>query len=297
MVKLNTSRLKECLFYEKLENSLVKCNLCPHNCVINQDKTGICNTRINIKGILYTLTYGKPISISIDPIEKKPLFGFHSGEKILSIGTIGCNFKCKFCQNYDISQSKAINFLEKIETVTPEQIIEKIKQKKLNLIAFTYNEPIVFYEYMIDIAKLAKQNDIECVIVSNGFISPEPLKELCKYISAANIDLKSFNKKFYKNICSARLEPVLETLKILKENNIHIEVTNLILESKNDSLDEIEKIAVWIKENLGEDTILHLSRAFPMYKMQDIMPTPIVTLYSAQEVCKHHLSNVFIGNV
>lgn len=297
MVKLNPNKLKECKFYEKLENSLVNCTLCPHNCIIKENNTGICNTRINIKGILYSLTYGKPCSISVDPIEKKPLFNFHSGKQILSIGTIGCNLKCKFCQNYDISQSKAIDFIEKIETVAPEEVIKITKEKNLNLIAFTYNEPTVFYEYMIDIAKLAKQNNIECVIVSNGFINPEPLKELCKYISAANIDLKSFNKDFYKKICSAKLEPVLESLKILKENNVHIEVTNLILESKNNSLEEIEKIAIWIKENLGEETILHLSRAFPMYKMQDIIPTPISTLYSAQEVCKRHLSNVFIGNV
>ncbi len=297
MAKLDVSKLKECIFYEKLESSLVKCRLCPHNCIIKTENTGVCNTRINIKGKLYSLTYGKPVSISVDPIEKKPLFNFHSGEQILSIGTIGCNLKCKFCQNYNISQAKAIDFYKKIKTVEPQEIINIIKQKNLKLIAFTYTEPTIFYEYMLNIAKLAKQDNIECVIVSNGFINKEPLKKLCKHISAANIDLKSFNKEFYKNICSATLEPVLESLKILKENNIHIEVTNLIIESKNDSLEEIENIAIWIKENIGKDTVLHLSRAFPMYKMQNIMPTPISTLYSAQEVCKHHLSNVFIGNV
>ena len=296
MIK-NTDGLKECKFYEKLEDFAVKCVLCPHDCLIKEGNTGLCNTRINIKGSLYNLTYCKPVSISIDPIEKKPLFHFHSGENILSIGTIGCNLKCRFCQNYDISQNKAIDFVEKLETIEPEKIIKIAKEKKLKLIAFTYNEPTVFYEYCLDIAKLAQKQGIECIIVSNGFINPEPLQELCKYISAANIDLKSFNKDFYKKICFAKLEPVLKSLKILKENNIHIEVTNLIIEGKNDSPEDIEKIAIWIKNNLGKDIVLHLSRAFPMYKMQDIMPTSISVLYSALEICKQHLNNVFLGNV
>jgi pyruvate formate lyase activating enzyme len=297
MIKINRNELEECSFYEKFENSSVRCVLCPHNCIIKEGSAGVCNTRINIKGKLYSLTYGKPASISVDPIEKKPLFNFHAGEQILSVGTIGCNLKCKFCQNYDISQAKAIDFVEKIEFVSPEEIIEITKQKNLKLIAFTYNEPTVFYEYMIDIAKLAKQNKIECIIVSNGFINPGPLKKLCKYISAANIDLKSFNKDFYKKICSAKLEPVLESLKILKKNNVHIEVTNLIIKGKNDSTEDIEKIAIWIKENLSEDTILHLSRAFPMYKMQDIIPTPISTLQRAKEICEKHLDFVYLGNI
>ncbi len=297
MKNLNIDKLKECKFYEKLENNSVKCVLCPRNCIIQENNLGICNTRINIKGKLYTLTYGKPVSISVDPIEKKPLFNFHPGEKILSIGTVGCNLKCKFCQNYDISQAKAIDLYEKIKTVSPEQIIEITKSKGLKLIAFTYNEPTIFYEYMLDIAKLAKKENIECVIVSNGFINPKPLKELCKYISAANIDLKSFDEKFYKQICAGKLNPVLESLKILKENKIHIEITNLIIEEKNDSPKQIEKLAIWIKENIGKDTILHLSRAFPMYKMQNIFPTSISILQRAKEICEKHLDFVYLGNV
>lgn len=297
MEEINTKNLKECKYYGKKENSLVKCRLCPKNCLIADKKTGNCNTRINIKGKLYSLTYGKPVSISVDPIEKKPLFHFHKREKILSIGTIGCNLHCKFCQNYDISQAKAIDYFDRIKFVAPAEIISICKQKGLKLIAFTYTEPTIFYEYALDIAKLAKENNIECVIVSNGFINKEPLQKLCEYVSAANIDLKAFNSDFYKNICNAELSPVLESLKTLKKNNVHIEVTNLILEGKNDNIKEIEELAIWIKENLGKETPLHLSRAFPMYKMQDITATPLSTLQDAFSVCKQHLDNVYLGNV
>jgi len=294
---MDEKNLKECKYYDKKENSLVKCRLCPKNCLIAEQKTGNCNTRINIKGKLYSLTYGKPISISVDPIEKKPLFHFHTGEKILSIGTIGCNLHCKFCQNYDISQAKAIDYFDRIKFVGSKEIIDICKKKALKLIAFTYTEPTIFYEYALDIAKLAKKQGIECVIVSNGFINKEPLQELCKYVSAANIDLKAFNTDFYKKVCNAELEPVLESLKTLKANNVHIEVTNLIIDSKNDNIADIEKIAIWIKKNLGKETPLHLSRAFAMYKMQEINATPISTLQEAFSVCKQHLDNVYLGNV
>jgi len=297
MKNLDINKLKECKFYEKLENNSVKCTLCPKNCIIQENNFGICNTRINLKGKLYTLTYAKPVSICVEPIEKKPLFKFHPGEKILSIGTIGCNLKCKFCQNSDISQANAIDFYEKIKTVNPREIINIAKQKNLKLIAFTYTEPTIFYEYLLDIAKLAKKENMECVIISNGFINPEPLQELCKYISATNIDLKSFDEKFYNEICAGELKPVLESLKILKENNIHIEITNLIIEGKNDSFEQIEKLALWIKENIGKEIGLHLSRAFPMHKMQDILPTPISTLKKAKEICEKHLDFVYLGNI
>ncbi len=294
---MDKEELKECMYYSTIENNKVQCDLCPKNCIISENKTGICNTRINLNGKLYSLTYEKPISISVDPIEKKPIFRFHPEENILSIGTIGCNFKCKFCQNFDISQSKAIEYYDKIKTVSAEEIIRIAKEKNLKLIAFTYTEPTIFYEYMLDIAKLAKKERIECVIVSNGYINPKPLQKLCKYISAANIDLKSFDDNFYRNLCSANLAPVLESLKILKENNIHIEVTNLIIKGENDSLTDIEKLAIWIKDNLGENTPLHLSRAFPMYKMLDIISTPISTLQKAKKVCDKYLNYVFLGNI
>jgi len=293
---MNNIELKECKYYSK-EEAYLKCELCPHHCKILDGKTGICKSRINLSGKLYSLTWGKPVSISVDPIEKKPLFHFYPRENILSIGTFGCNLKCKFCQNYDISQVDVESESKKLELVKPEQIINIAISRNLNLIAFTYNEPTIFYEYMLDIAKLAKQNNIKCVIVSNGFINKEPLNELCKYIDAANIDLKSFDNSFYKDICSAKLKPVLESIKLLKKNKIHVELTNLIISGKNDSFEQIEKMAKWIKVNVGENTVLHLSRAFPMYKMENIIPTPLQTLFEAQKICKKHLHFVYLGNV
>jgi pyruvate formate lyase activating enzyme len=291
------NKLKESLYYEKLSNKLVKCKLCPHNCTIQKNSTGICKTRKNIDGKLYSLNYGKPISISIDPIEKKPLYKFHPGKKILSIGTLGCNFSCKFCQNYEISQIKNLEQFKKQKYYSPEEIIKLTQKNNLNLIAFTYTEPTVFYEYMLDIAKLAKQNNIECVIVSNGFINPQPLQELCKYIHAANIDFKSFDNEFYKKICNGKLNPVLKTLKILNQNKIHIEITNLLIANYNDNLEELENLAKWIKNNLGKKIVLHLSRAFPMYKMQEIKITPIKKMLAAKKTCEKHLTNVFLGNI
>ncbi len=293
---MSNIQLKECKYYSTKDNYL-ECALCPHNCKIMNEKTGLCNSRINKNGKLYSLTWGKPVSISIDPIEKKPLFHFYPKENILSVGTFGCNLKCKFCQNHDISQADVAKESEKLEILMPKEIINLLIQKNLKLIAFTYNEPIIFYEYMLDIAKLAKDNNIKCVIVSNGFINKEPLIELCKYIDAANIDLKSFDNVFYQELCSAKLNPVLETIKILKENKIHVELTNLIISGKNDSLEQIELMAKWIKDNVGENTVLHLSRAFPMYKLNNMIPTPLKTLLAAQRICKKYLNFVFLGNV
>jgi len=293
----NNINLKECMYYEKKDNNIVKCVLCPKNCLISNNKTGSCKTRINYDGKLYSLTYGKPMSIAIDPIEKKPFAKFHQGEKTLSFGTLGCNLNCKFCQNYDISQANPEDYNDVLKVVSSEEIIKKCKENNIKIIAFTYTEPTIFYEYMLEIAKLAKKNNIECIIVSNGFINSEPLKELCKYISAANIDLKSYDNEFYKKICNGLLDPVLNSLKILKNNNIHIEITNLIIENYNDNLTQIENMAKWISNNLGKEIILHLTRAFPMYLMTDINPTPMDTLYSAKEICEKYLDNVFLGNI
>ncbi|MCS7134558.1 MAG: AmmeMemoRadiSam system radical SAM enzyme, partial [Candidatus Pacearchaeota archaeon] len=238
--------MKEALFYRKINNN-VQCLLCPRFCVIKNGERGNCGVRANINGKLFTLVYGKPCSIAVDPIEKKPLYHFLPGSKALSIATVGCNFHCLHCQNYVISQAHVedVPYIE----ASPEEVIKQAKISNAKSISFTYTEPTVFYEYMLDIAKIAKKERIKCNIVSNGFINPDPLKKLCPYIKGANIDLKG-NASFYEKVCQARLEPVLETIKLLHKKKIWLEITNLIIPGYNDSIEEIKKIVSWILENL-----------------------------------------------
>ena len=285
--------MKEALFWKK-EKDKIRCELCPQNCLIAEGKVGFCGVRQNKNNKLFSLVYDKPCSINIDPIEKKPLYHFFPSETTFSIGTVGCNLSCLFCQNWEISKAKPDTF--SIKTITAEQIVETAKEKGLKMIAYTYTEPTIFYEYMLDTAKLAKKAGLKNIIVCNGFINQEPLKELLKYIDAANIDLKSFDNKFYKNHCDAWIEPVLNTLKTIKQNKVHLEITNLIIPTKNDNLKEIEQMCKWIKENLG-DTPIHFSRFFPYHEMKNILPTPIKTLEKAKQIAEKYLSNIHIGNV
>ena len=288
--------MKQALYYKQLENNIVQCELCPKKCVIKEGKTGDCRTRKNIKGELISLVYGRAVAFNIDPIEKKPLYHFLPGSKAFSIGTTGCNLHCQHCQNYDTSQAEANEFNG--HTLLPEDIVKIAKDKKCESISYTYNEPTVFYEYMLDSAKIAKKQGIKNTIVSNGFINKEPLKELCKYIDAANIDLKSFNNDFYKKTCGAWLEPVLNSLKILKENNIWLEITNLIIPTLNDDLKEIKKMCMWIKENLGKDVPLHFSAFYPTYKLLDKPRTSEQILMKARDIAlKEGLEFVYVGNI
>lgn len=287
--------MKKAIYFKKLGNKKVQCELCPKNCIILEGKTGFCSARKNIKGDLYSLVYGNPISIHIDPIEKKPLYHFLLGTDVLSFGTIGCNLNCKFCQNFDISRAKFEDF--NYEKITPQQIVELAMKNKCKSIAYTYNEPTVFYEFALETAKIARKKGIKNVIVSNGFINKEPLQKLAEYIDAANIDLKSFSEDFYKSLCSASLKNVLESIKILKNAGAHIELTTLVIPGKNDSVTEIEKIAKWIKENIGQETVYHLSRFFPMHKMQDVEVTPVETLKKLEKIAKKYLKFVYLGNI
>jgi pyruvate formate lyase activating enzyme len=285
---------KEAMFWKR-EKDKIRCELCPQNCLIAEGKVGFCGVRQNKDNKLITLVYNKPCSVNLDPIEKKPLYHFLPGETALSIGTVGCNFACEFCQNWEISKAKPD--ISKFKIVKPEQIIEIAKQNNAKIIAYTYTEPTIFYEYMLDIAKLAKKEGIKNVIVSNGFINEKPLKKLAKYIDGANIDLKAFDKGFYKKNCSGRLEPVLKALKLLKENNIWLEITNLIIPGRNDDMKKIKEMCKWIKNELGEHVPLHFSRFFPMYKMDDIESTPTETLEKAANIAKKYLNYVYMGNV
>lgn len=278
-------------FFET-NNNIITCRLCPHNCKIFEGKSGLCKTRINKRGQFYSIVYGQPSAMHIDPIEKKPLYHFYPGSKIFSPGTMGCNLFCKGCQNYDIS----ISAIKELPKQSPEEIVQIALNNNVHSIAYTYNEPTIFYEYMTDIARIAKKNHIKNVIVSNGYINKEPLNKLLRFIDAANIDLKGFNEKFYKNYSNAHLEPVLSALKTIKKYECWLEVTNLIIPKLNDEEKEIDEMCKWIKTNL-KNTPIHFSRFFPYYKAQEKSMTPKESLLAAKEIAKKYIDYVYIGNI
>ncbi|HOM03151.1 MAG TPA: AmmeMemoRadiSam system radical SAM enzyme [Acetivibrio sp.] len=284
---------KPAMFYNKSEDLKVHCHLCPHNCTIKPGSLGVCRARKNIDGNLYSLNYGKISSIALDPIEKKPLYRFKSGSRILSIGTFGCNLKCSFCQNWEIAHDEP-----ELYDVTSEYIVNKAKElmPQGNIgIAYTYNEPSVWYEFVYDTSVLAKKEGLSNVLVTNGFIGKEALLMLLPYIDAMNIDVKAYTSSFYKDICGGALENVKETVKIAVEK-CHVEVTTLVIPTLNDDLKEISEIAKWLS-SLSRNIPLHLSRFFPNYKMQSIPPTPKETLYRAQEEAQKYLEYVYLGNI
>lgn len=296
--------MKKAILYKKLNGNKVQCLACSHQCYIDEGETGICGIRLNKNGELYLLVYNKPISVSIDPIEKKPLYHFLPGKQIFSLGTIGCNFGCDFCQNWEISQlPKTIDEIKKTgyarqkESWTPERIVQHCKESKIPMIAYTYNEPTVWTEYAYDIMRLAKKQGIKNVWVSNGFMSEQTLDLISPYLDAVNIDLKSFSDTFYQKICKARIEPVKKNIKKIWEKGIWIEVTTLMIPKINDSSKEIKQIAEFLK-NISENIPWHISAFFPGYKMIDIPLTPIETLHKAYQIGKKSgLKYVYIGNV
>ena len=280
----------------KNKKELVQCNLCPRNCVIKEGEIGNCGVRKNIDGKLYSLVYGRAVSVAVDPIEKKPLFHFMPSTKILSWGTIGCNLHCKHCQNWTTSQAKAGEYPD--SELMPKDLIKAAADANCKSIAATYNEPTVFYEYMLDTFKLAKKKNIKTVAVTNGFINEKPLKDLLPYLDAVNVDLKAFNDKFYKEISSASLEPVLNTLKIINKSKTWLEVTNLIIPTLNDNLNEIKKMCEWVKENLGSKVPLHFSAFYPCYRLDNLPLTSKDILVKASSIAKKvGLKYVYMGNV
>lgn len=288
--------LREAQWYHPLINNSVQCLLCPHECILNEGKTGICRVRTNVDGKLMTEANGFVSSISVDPIEKKPLYHFFPGSKILSIGTYGCNLRCFFCQNCTISQKGAEPDLPKFQ-FTPEQIVRIALDTPDNIgIAFTYNEPVVWFEYMYDIARLAKQSGLVTVMVTNGFINPVPLENLIAYIDAFSVDLKAFNSDFYEKVTSSHLEPVKATLKQIKESGKHLEIVNLVIPGLNDNDADYAEMIGWISTELGEDTALHISRYFPNYKMIT-EATPISILRKVKRIAESGLRYVYAGNV
>ncbi len=284
------------LYWEKLEGDMVRCNLCPKRCILRAGQRSFCGVRENIKGELFTLSYGLPCAVHVDPIEKKPFFHFLPKSKAFSLATAGCNLRCRFCQNWSISQvrpEEIRNFL-----LSPEDLIRMAKEKKCESISYTYTEPTVFFEYMLDTAKLAKKEGIKNTVHSSGYINPQPLRELCKYLDAINIDLKAFTEEFYSELTHGDLPSILQTLKIIKEEGVHLEITNLVIPTKNDDLEKIREMCVWIKENLGEDTVLHFSRFWPMHKLTALPPTSVSTLEETKKIAESvGLKYIYIGNV
>ncbi len=286
---------KEAMYYNKLKDSKVHCLLCPHYCIIKDGEVGKCNVRKNIEGQLFTLNFGEITSISMDPIEKKPLHYFKPGSYILSVGSFGCNLTCSFCQNYTIAQiqefSGTSNFLN------PEDLVQIILEKDDSIgIAFTYNEPSIWYEYVYEVSKLLKSNNSkkDVVLITNGFINEEPLIKLLPYVDAMNIDLKGFNNRYYNEICGGKLEPVLKTIEIASKS-IHVEITTLLVTGENDNLEEVENIAKFIS-NIDPDIPLHLTRYFPTYKM-DSPATDLNFMHGAKALAEEYLNNVTLGNV
>jgi len=296
--KINNSAegLHRASFYEKLSNGMVQCNLCPNRCILSYGQIGLCKARQNIDGELYSLNYGKISSQHIDPIEKKPFFHVLPGAKAYSIATTGCNMHCSFCQNWQISQ--VFPWEVGSRQMTPEQVVEDALKSQSEIIAFTYNEPTIFYEYMLDIAKLAKEKGLKTAVVSAGYINPEPLKQLLPYIDAYKIDLKAFKESFYQKLVGGHLEPVLETLKIIKQSGTWLEIVNLLIPGENDSEEEIRAMAKWIKQNLGDDVPLHFSAFHPDYKLLNVPSTPKETVIRAREIAMEEgLKFVYTGNI
>ncbi|MFW5737248.1 MAG: AmmeMemoRadiSam system radical SAM enzyme [Halanaerobium sp.] len=273
-------------FYRLEDNGVIECELCPHNCKISNNKIGICKVRKNIEGKLYSLNYGQVSSLGIDPVEKKPLYHFYPQSEVLSLGSWGCNMSCEFCQNWQISQQKP-----SLREFKPAEIVESALEKNVNLIAYTYSEPTVFYEYMLETAEIAAERGLKNILVSNGYINQKPLENLIPFIDAANIDLKAFNNQFYLKHCNGGLEAVKRTIKILAEK-IHLEVTTLIVTDLNDDLDELEKLFRWLSE-INSEIPLHLIRYYPAYKLNN-PPTDLQVMKSSYQLAKKNIWTMFI---
>jgi pyruvate formate lyase activating enzyme len=288
--------IKEAMLYEKLDDDKVQCKLCAHRCRISPGKRGFCAVRENREGTLYTLNYNVVSSEALDPIEKKPLYHFYPGSVVYSLGTIGCNFRCKHCQNWTISQI-SIDEADAIE-ITPEMAVRRAVASGARSVAWTYNEPTIWFEYTYDCARLAKEAGLATVYVTNGYITQEALETIAPYLDAFRVDIKAFTEDFYRDIASAKLAPVLESAKLAKELGMHVEVVNLVIPTLNDSESEIREMSKWIFENLGADTPIHFTRFHPYYKLQDIRSTPLETLEMAYSVAREEgMRYVYIGNV
>ena len=293
--------MQKAKFYQPAKLNKVQCQLCHNACIINNGQVGVCQARKNINGALYSLVYGYPAAMNIDPIEKKPFFHFQPGTTAYSLGTLGCNFKCANCQNWDISQAKAIERkTSQLELVAPEKIVQEAIGNNCSSIAYTYNEPTIFAEYALAIMKLAHQYNLKNVWVSNGFMSRECLDAIAPYLDAINIDLKSMSPDFYRENCHGQLRPVLDNLKLLKRESVHIEITSLIIPTLTDDVENFERSAGFIANELDCDTPWHISCFSPAisWRLKNLPATDASTIYQAYEIGKNAgLKYVYTGNI
>ena len=288
--------VREASLYVKLENKLVRCNLCPHRCYIKDGSRGFCGVRENRNGTLYALTFGKLTAMNADPIEKKPFFNFWPGSLAFSISSAGCSFTCPWCQNWSIAHARPEETL--MEDVEPEKVVKLAKNYGCKSIAYTYNEPIIWFEYIVETAKIAKKEGLFNLLVTNGYATEEAIEEYSPYIDAANVDVKAFNPNFYQKYCKARMEDVLNATEKMVKKGWHVEVTYLIIPTLNDNFDEIRQLVEWVRDKLGPDTPIHFSRFYPMYKMTHLPITPIDRIVKAREIAlQEGLRYVYTGNV
>ena len=286
----------EARYYEKLEHNEVVCHICPRECRIGDMERGYCGTRENRGGVYYTLVYGLPCAVHVDPIEKKPLFHFLPGKDAFSIGTAGCNVNCKFCQNWDISQFRP----EQTRNIDlpPDKVVAYAQESNAPVIAYTYSEPVIFFEYMYDAAKLGRASGLRSVMITGGHIKHDPLVEVCGQLDAIKVDLKAFSEKYYQDIVHGELKPVLETLVTIKKQGLWEEIVYLVVPTLNDSEREFKALCAWIMTNLGPDVPIHFTRFHPMYLLKNLPPTPISTLETAADIAgAAGLKYVYIGNV
>jgi pyruvate formate lyase activating enzyme len=290
--------LKEALFWEKLDGENGRCHLCAHECRISESKFGICGVRQNIKGVLFTMAYGRVIAVNIDPIEKKPLYHFLPGSTSYSVATVGCNFKCGFCQNWQISQT-SVRDAEAVpgRRMTPEQIVAEAKKNKCLSISYTYTEPTIFFEYAYDTARLARKAGLYNVFVTNGYMTGQALETIKPYLDAANVDLKSFRDASYTKLCKAHLQPVLDTIAAMNKLGVWLEVTTLVVPGENDSDEELGQIAAFLAR-INRNIPWHISRFHPDYKFNSHIATPPETLHKAREIGKKAgLRHIYLGNI
>jgi len=287
--------MQEAQFYEKHENKEVKCLLCPCFCILKTGQTGSCGVRENVNGQLMTHVYNRVAALGTDPVEKKPLYHFYPGKMILSVGEVGCNMHCMFCQNHRISQCRATDF-HGFHEITSRQIVHEALRIEQNIgIAYTYNEPFTYYEFMLETARQAHAKGLKNVVITNGYINPEPLIHAMPFLDAFNIDLKGFSNSFYRKYTRAKLEPVLRTIKKVARSGRHLEITNLVITQLNDNETLFESMVKWIADETGKATPFHISRYFPQYKL-DLPPTSEETLKKFYELARKHLDFVYLGN-
>jgi len=293
---IETEGLYEARYYQRLGHNQVGCQLCPRRCIIPEGGRSFCRVKENKGGKLYTMVYGLPCAVSKAPVELLPLYHVLPGSPRLTLATASCNLRCRFCQNWQISQVSPEQTTNK--NLSPQEVIYMALEWEVKSVSFTYTEPTVLYDYMYDIAKLARAEGLMAFLNSNAFINPKPLRDLLQHIDAVNFDLKGFAEEFYGKVCGGELAPVLEALKVVKEESVHLEIVNLVIPSLNDDPEDIKRMCVWIKDNLGEEVPLHFNRFFPAYKLKELPPTPIETLEKARGIANEvGLRYVYIGNV